>query len=249
MPPLPTPAVLTMPVWNASRVSARTIRAATSISPAACSTTCCRASHRSIETRDRIKRFSVARYRDVKPLGQEVPDCPNYVIALVNKAMDLNAERRFQTPGEMLEDLNKAIKRVKSGDKGIYVSRGELASRTNADESTADGDTPIEREGEDRTVMLVESSVSMQDTIRNALEETRISRAGFRRSPAGIAAFRRTSRSGPAGRLRDLLGRRTGRRGGRRLQCFWRRGSNQEHPRHLAGETHQQGSDSTRQGQ
>ena len=81
------------------------------------------------ETRDRIKRLSVGRYRDVQPLGQEAPDCPNYVIALVNKAMDLKVERRFQTPGEMLEDLNQAIKRVKAGDKGVYVSECEQRTR------------------------------------------------------------------------------------------------------------------------
>ena len=43
--------------------------------------------------------------------------------------------------------------------------------RVSAEESAANGDTPLEREGEDRTVMLVESSISMQDTIRNALKK------------------------------------------------------------------------------
>jgi serine/threonine-protein kinase len=122
------------------------------------------------ETRDRIKRLSVGRYRDVKPLGQEVPDCPNYVIALVNKSMDLNVDRRYQTPGEMLEDLERAIKRVKSGDKGVYVSEA-AATQSPADDLESNGDAALEREGEDATVMLVESSVSMQDTMRNALKK------------------------------------------------------------------------------
>ena len=122
------------------------------------------------ETRDRITRLSVGRYRDVKPLGQEVPDCPNYIIALVNKSMDLNADRRYQAPGEMLEDLERAIKRVKAGDKGTYVSEAAATKRP-ADDLEANGDSPLEREGEDATVMLVESSVSMQDTMRNALKK------------------------------------------------------------------------------
>jgi eukaryotic-like serine/threonine-protein kinase len=76
------------------------------------------------ETRDRIKRLSVARFRDITPLGQVVPDLPNYVIAFCNKAMDLKVERRYQTPGEMLEDLNQVMNRVKSGDQGVHFCQG-----------------------------------------------------------------------------------------------------------------------------
>ncbi len=122
------------------------------------------------ETRDRIKRLSVARYRDVKSLSQEVPDLPNYVIAFINRAMDLKPERRFQSPGEMLEELNHVIKRVKSGDAGVLVSRPEASSEVPED-TFAGSDTSVEREGEDRTVMLVESSVGMQDAIRDALKK------------------------------------------------------------------------------
>ncbi len=122
------------------------------------------------ETRDRIKRLSVGRYRDIKPLGQELPELPNYVIAFVNKAMDLKPERRFQTPGEMLEELNQVVKRVKAGDPGVMVSHGNQSQDSSTD-AMASNDTPVEREGEDRTVMLVESSVSMQDTIREALKK------------------------------------------------------------------------------
>ncbi len=122
------------------------------------------------ETRDRIKRLSVSRYRDIKPLGQEVPELPNYVIAFVNKSMDLKTERRFQTPGEMLEELNQVTKRAKSGDPGILVTRGDGAANE-PEEVDAGGDSSLEREGEDRTVMLVESSVSMQNAIREALKK------------------------------------------------------------------------------
>jgi PleD family two-component response regulator len=122
------------------------------------------------ETRDRIKRLSVARYRDVKPLGQLVPNVPNYVIAFINKAMDLKPERRYQTPSEMMEDLNKILKRVKAGDKGVLVTR-EATEPEAPDDSTPVNDTPLEREGEARTIMLVERSVNMQDTIRKALKK------------------------------------------------------------------------------
>ncbi len=109
------------------------------------------------ETRDRIKRLSVTRFREATPLGQLLPDLPNYVIAFCNRAMDLKPERRFQTPGEMLEELNHVIKRVKAGDTGTRLADPYVAAPEEQDETSSVGDSPLEREGEDRTIMLVES--------------------------------------------------------------------------------------------
>ncbi len=128
------------------------------------------------ETRDRIKRLSVARFRDVTPLGQLVPGLPGYVIAFCNRAMDLRPERRFQSPGEMLEELNHIMKRLQAGDMGTPVAaHDEAVSEEVADDGLTAQDTPLEREGENRTVMLVESSIAMQDAIREALK-----RRGYR---------------------------------------------------------------------
>ena len=127
------------------------------------------------ETRDRMKRLSVARFRDITPLGEIVPDIPNYVIAFCNKAMELKVERRYQTPGEMLEDLNQVMNRVKSGDQGVRISKESPVSESSADLIANNQDASLEREGEDRTVLLIESSISMQDAIRNALK-----RRGYR---------------------------------------------------------------------
>jgi eukaryotic-like serine/threonine-protein kinase len=123
------------------------------------------------ETRDRIKRLSVTRFRDVTPLGQLVPSLPNYVIAFCNRAMDLKPERRFQSPGEMLEELNHVMKRLKSGDRGVYVPDQDAAAHAGLGETAAANDSPVELEGDQRTILLVESSVKMQDTIRNALKK------------------------------------------------------------------------------
>lgn len=123
------------------------------------------------ETRDRIKRLSVTRFRDVTPLGQLVPNLPNYVIAFCNRAMDLKPERRFQSPGEMLEELNHVMKRLKSGDRGVYVPEQDAAAQEGLDEAASANDSPVELEGDQRTILLVESNVKMQDTIRNALKK------------------------------------------------------------------------------
>jgi serine/threonine-protein kinase len=123
------------------------------------------------ETRDRIKRLSVARFRDVMPLGQLVPDLPNYVIAFCNRSMDLKPERRYQSPGEMLEELNHVMKRLKAGDPGVYVPERGMATPEEPDDAAAVNDSPVELEGEEHTILLVESSVSMQDAVRNALKK------------------------------------------------------------------------------
>ncbi|MFO7904438.1 MAG: protein kinase domain-containing protein [Planctomycetota bacterium] len=128
------------------------------------------------ETRDRIKRLSVERYRGVKPLGAVLPNCPNYVVALVNKAMDLKADRRYQTPRDMLDDLERVMERVKAGDKGVRASEAMIDRNIpdNADSATnnsAANNGAAEREGENRTVMLVESHGKTQDAMRNALKK------------------------------------------------------------------------------
>ncbi|MFW6169293.1 MAG: protein kinase domain-containing protein [Planctomycetota bacterium] len=127
------------------------------------------------ETRDRIKRLSVERYRGVKPLGQELPDCPNYVAALVNKAMDLKADRRYQTPREMLDDVERVMERVKAGDKGVRASKETIDGNILEEGVSATNNEPGEREGENRRVMLVESNSKTQDTMRNSLK-----RRGYR---------------------------------------------------------------------
>ncbi len=121
------------------------------------------------ETRDRVKRLSVSRYREVKPLAQLAPDLPNYVIALVNKAMDLNVDRRYQTPGEMLEDLRRVTERVKTGE--VDSSRTADSSEPVGEEPAPTDDTPLEQEGAARKVMLIESNVNMQNSIRTALKK------------------------------------------------------------------------------
>lgn len=122
-----------------------------------------------VETRDRITRLSVSRYRDVTPLGQHVPGLPRSVVAFCHKAMDLNPERRFQTPGDMLNELKRVMARVEAGDVDTSTS---IPEETADDEAAAAvSDATVEREGGDRTVMIIESNVKLQNTLRSALKK------------------------------------------------------------------------------
>ncbi len=117
------------------------------------------------ETRERSQRLSKARFEEIPPILEVSPDLPLATAMIVNKAIEFNADKRYQSPGEMVVDLKNAVRRI--DEKG----RERVA--------TADG-TPTDAEGLDangrqRTLMIVESDVKMQNTFRDALK-----RKGYR---------------------------------------------------------------------
>lgn len=117
------------------------------------------------ETRDRSQRLSIERYTSVKPVMEVKPDLPPRVGLIINKALETDVERRYQTPGEMLEDIRAAIQ---------LQSIGQLESRpvTNDKESAAAKTTaPIQLEGEKKTVMVIESRAEVQDLFREQLKQ------------------------------------------------------------------------------
>jgi len=85
--------------------------------------------------------------------------------------MDLKPERRYQTPGEMLEELNHVMKRLKAGDRGVHVSARDAGSIEGAEAAALASDSPVELEGDARTILLVESNVARQDAMREALKK------------------------------------------------------------------------------
>lgn len=106
------------------------------------------------DTRDRAQRQDVARLREVKPIQDIDPDLPPNVVSIVSKAMDLDIERRYSSASEMLSDIRRAQE----------VASGE-----------AEEGKKLDREGEGHSVMIVESNIEMQDTLRDLLK-----RRGYR---------------------------------------------------------------------
>ena len=107
------------------------------------------------ETRDRSQRLSVARFREIKPITVHEPDLPGSVVSIISKAMDLSPEKRYATPGEFLLDLQNVLRRLEQGETGDEVKTGKKL---------------LEREGEGRSVMIVESNIEMQDALRDLLK-------------------------------------------------------------------------------
>jgi eukaryotic-like serine/threonine-protein kinase len=107
------------------------------------------------EGRDRAQQAGRALYQNIKPIMELVPSLPLPFTMVVNKALEFEPERRYQTPGDMLVDLKLAIKRVKAAKEGGRAAAQELQSQ--------DG---LDSDGQPRKLMIVESDVKMQDKLR-----------------------------------------------------------------------------------
>ena len=103
------------------------------------------------ETRDRVQRLDKNRFFGVKPLNELAPEVPGNVVAIVNKAMNLNPKARYQTPGEMLADL-KIVQKAPGANPVV---------------AGADPSAVLKQ----RPVMVVESNPQMQDTLREQLKK------------------------------------------------------------------------------
>ena len=126
------------------------------------------------ETRDRIQRLSKARFQDVVPIYQADPSLPRVVTAIVNQAMQLEVDRRYQSPAQMLVDLNIAAERLAAGDVGSDEA-GDAAEQNRWQAERERIAASLLSDSQRRSVMFVESESRMQDLIRDALKK-----AGYR---------------------------------------------------------------------
>jgi eukaryotic-like serine/threonine-protein kinase len=117
-----------------------------------------------VETRDRLQRLSKQRFLDVVPIRKLDPSIPLCVALVVNKAMSLEPEVRYQNPAAMVVDLRAAARRLAEG-KAESEDGAEDGS-----ESQASNSPPVETPGAGRSVMIVESDGQMQDIFRKSFK-------------------------------------------------------------------------------
>ena len=164
------------------------------------------------ETRDR-QQAGKAFYADIKPILDVDPKIPLSLSLIVNKALEIDPEKRYQTPSDMLVELKLAIKRLKEG-------KDKPASQ---ELSSSEG---LNAEGQPRKLMIVESDVKMQDMLRELFKKNgyRVLVLGdperavdrffqdpraadiilFTTSTNGQAALEAFNRFGQEGALRDI---------------------------------------------
>lgn len=123
------------------------------------------------ETRDRIQRLSKTRYFEIVPIHEAEPNMPKVVAAVVSQAMQVEPDKRYQTPAQMLVDLNIAAERLAAGDdqSGEHAD----AARWQADRDRLAN--ALASDSQRHGLMVVESNVKMQDVFRQELK-----RAGYR---------------------------------------------------------------------
>lgn len=110
------------------------------------------------DNRDRAQ-AGKARYQDIKPILELVPSLPLPFTMVVNKALEFDPEKRYQSASDMLLDLKLAIKRVKGAKEGKAAGQ-ELHSNEGLDE-----------QGQPRKLMIVEADVKMQDMLRELFKK------------------------------------------------------------------------------
>lgn len=116
------------------------------------------------ETRDRIQRLSVSRYQNIKPILEHNPEIPKRLVQFVNRSLEMNPERRFGSASEMYEEAKRLLARLEAGDFGDQEVENAAARRVAAK-------LDAEQEGANRTVMVVESKLEMQDLLRDRLKK------------------------------------------------------------------------------
>jgi eukaryotic-like serine/threonine-protein kinase len=122
------------------------------------------------ETKDRIQRLSKQRYADVKPILRQDPTVPKGVAAVVSRAMELTASLRYQTPAEMLAELQVAHRRLVEGTDTAdpHAAEAQHGDGHSGDALREAWEAPKIAQ---KSLMIVESNVQMQDVLRAGLKK------------------------------------------------------------------------------
>lgn len=119
-----------------------------------------------VETKERIQRLSVQRYRDIKPVTLLEPNLSHRAVVTVNQCLDLDPEKRFQNPGEVRDALSLTLEALEKGDDQRYDE--SLAEKQAQDYLKKEQKN---QEGKSYTLMLIDSNVKMQDLLRDRLKD------------------------------------------------------------------------------
>lgn len=120
------------------------------------------------ETRDRTARLSITRFQEVPPITNYEPNLPAVVVKIVNKAMELNPKKRYQSPAEMVADLKQTARRLGAGENDeVNLSLPSEKGGSPVAAAETSGGT----EGVGKTVMVVESNAQMQNALREKLKQ------------------------------------------------------------------------------
>jgi serine/threonine-protein kinase len=116
------------------------------------------------ETRERMRRMSADRFRDVPPITNFV-DLPHRVVTLTKRFMEIDPEKRVQSPTQALREIDSVRAAIEAGDMRKYSK--SLSEQESEDFARR---TRKYTEGQGFTVMVIESRNDVQDQLRERLK-------------------------------------------------------------------------------
>jgi len=117
-----------------------------------------------IETRDRMQRLSISRFKEFPSLSERIQGLPDSIYAICNKALEFDPEKRYQTPGAILSDVQAAIKRLESP----VDENSEKKTALHAIQTINDDEA---KEGQGKTLIVVENKQELQNVLREKLKK------------------------------------------------------------------------------
>jgi eukaryotic-like serine/threonine-protein kinase len=138
------------------------------------------------DSKDRLQRLNVSRFREIPSLNSVEPGLPHFVVAIVNRAIEVDPTKRYQSAVEFLREVQSAQQRLQlmeaelaagnvspagvdknaGGSAAIEPSGGAFGATLNPERAP---DEPLE--GESRTLLVVEASAALQDVFRDRLKK------------------------------------------------------------------------------
>ncbi len=119
-------------------------------------------------TKDREERKRFGRYRDVRPVTSIDPRLPYKVAGAVDRLMQTNPDLRFQTPGELVFEMETIVREL-GGTVSPAVTE---SSKTPAANATTE---PAAKSSTQPTILCIENRPKHQDVLRDYF-----SRHGFK---------------------------------------------------------------------
>ena len=122
-----------------------------------------------VETRDRLMRLNVTRFVEMPSLGEVAPGLPESIYAICHKAMEFSPEKRYQNPGQVLADVDSALKKLERELANPDKSDGKTASSKSVSADVLEPEDILEGQG--KTVLIVENRAELQDLLREKLKK------------------------------------------------------------------------------
>ena len=119
-------------------------------------------------SKSREDRKQPSRYRNIRPIRQVDPSIPPAVMAIINQLMQINPNERYQSPTEVIRDLQTIVgarMEVSGGPRGESTRAGSTPPEPVAPASDVELPAALVK-GAQPTVLCVENRSQQQDSLR-----------------------------------------------------------------------------------